>query len=281
LVPVFRGLLAAACPRDAHLVVIGGGVVQDIGCFVASVLFRGLRWTLLPTTLLAQCDSCIGGKSSLNIAQYKNQIGTYYPPHAVRLAFDFLRTLNREALLSGLGEAIKLHLLAGPAEAEGVRRQAADALENPSVLHELVWASLRIKQRYIEADEFDRGVRRLLNYGHTFGHAFESATGYAIPHGIAVTLGVVAATFFSYRLGWVDAAAYQGLTAWLQAFFGGYAATLRRADPATVVAAMQRDKKNQDGQIRCILTRGPGRMESRGLAPAAVRPLLEDFLAAL
>ena len=111
LVPVFNWLLESKCQRSSHLVVVGGGVLQDIGCFIASVLFRGIRWTLVPTTLLAQCDSCIGSKSSLNIGRFKNQLGTFYPPHEVRLAYEFLGTLGHPEMCSGLGEAIKIHLV--------------------------------------------------------------------------------------------------------------------------------------------------------------------------
>jgi len=162
LEPVFCWLLDGGCRRTSQLMVVGGGVLQDIGCFIASVLFRGIRWTLLPTTLLAQCDSCIGSKSSLNIHRFKNQLGTFYPPHEVRLAFEFLKTLSREEILSGLGEAIKLHLIDGPESVQRLRaRLSAPLPEVP--LHDVVRDSLRIKQRYIEEDEFNRGVRNLLN----------------------------------------------------------------------------------------------------------------------
>src|ERR1700734_378621 len=111
LTPIFVWLLQNGLRRDGCLLVVGGGVLQDIGCFIASVLFRGLRWELVPTTLLAQCDSCIGSKSSINIQSYKNQIGTFYSPHRVCLTFSVLKTLPWDEIRSGLGEAIKLHLL--------------------------------------------------------------------------------------------------------------------------------------------------------------------------
>ena len=120
--PVFCWLLDARCRRASQLVVVGGGVLQDIGCFVASVLLRGIRWTLLPTTLLAQCDSCIGSKSSLNINRFKNQLGTFYPPHEIRLTTEFLRTLSPQEIASGLGEAIKLHLIDGQESIDWLRR---------------------------------------------------------------------------------------------------------------------------------------------------------------
>jgi 3-dehydroquinate synthase len=276
LAPVFCRLLDAGCRRDSQLVVVGGGVLQDMGCFIASVLFRGVRWTLLPTTLLAQCDSCIGSKSSLNIHRFKNQLGTFYPPHEVRLAFEFLETLSAEEIQSGLGEAIKLHLIDGEAATERLRRRlsAAGGAELP--LSEIVRDSLRIKQRYIEADEFDRGVRNVLNYGHTFAHAFESATRYAIPHGIAVSLGVACATFFSERLGMVPPGSQRRLLEWLRPCFGGHARTLRQADLLAVVGAMRQDKKNDGDQVTFILTRGPGKMEKVRLEAQTALALLGE-----
>jgi 3-dehydroquinate synthase len=281
LVPVFEWLLGAACRRDSRLVVIGGGITQDIGCFVASVLFRGLQWTLVPTTLLAQCDSCIGAKSSLNVGRFKNQLGTFYPPHEVRLAFEFLGTLSPVDILSGLGEAIKLHLVDGEGSVARLRQRLARMATDPAALHEVIADSLAIKKRFIEADEFDRGVRNVLNYGHTFGHAMESATRYAIPHGIGVTLGIACATFFSERLGLVERGTSEGLTAWLRPYFAGHERTIRDVEPGRIIEAMKLDKKNQGDGITFILTRGPGRMEKRRLEVARVSPLLLECLAAL
>lgn len=276
LPPIFCWLIEAGCKRNSQLVVIGGGVLQDIGCFIASTLFRGIRWTLTPTTLLAQCDSCIGSKSSLNIGRFKNQLGTFYPPHEVRLAYDFLKTLSTEELLSGLGEAIKLHLIDGAGSVERLRQKlnSRDLAELP--LPEIIRDSLRIKQRFIEADEFDRGIRNLLNYGHTFAHAFESATHYEIPHGIAVTQGVVCATYFSERLGLTEGGHFRELAEWLRPFYQPYADSLKRVDLGSVLGAMKQDKKNSGGKITFILTRGPGKMEKMGLEAPAALALLQD-----
>jgi 3-dehydroquinate synthase len=261
LTPAFTWLLERGMKRDGTLLVVGGGVLQDIGCFIASVLFRGVGWTLIPTTLLAQADSCIGSKSSINIASYKNQIGTFYPPREVVLTHDVLATLAWDDLRSGVGEILKLHLLAGEAD---YRRALAGLAGLPSDLSRLpdqVMSSLRIKQRYIEADEFDTGIRNLLNYGHTFAHAYESATHYAIPHGIAVTLGMLSATFLSARLGMVPAAYFEALERELRPWYTPYHVPLGHADIGAIAAAMRLDKKATGSGIRCILTRGAGAME--------------------
>ena len=261
LAPVFVWLLENGLKRDGRLLVIGGGVLQDIGCFIASVLFRGVRWELIPTTLLAQCDSCIGSKSSINIQSYKNQIGTFYPPDRVLLVTDLLRTLPWDEVRSGMGEVIKLHLLAGEEPFRRLSQSLNRVRADDAVLPECIRASLLIKQPYIEKDELDTGIRNLLNYGHTFGHAYESATHYAIPHGIAVTLGMLTATYLSVQMGLVGEGHFQALRATLAPWYQPYEQKLKPLPIETILAAIKLDKKNTRQGLHCILTRGPGRME--------------------
>jgi len=280
--PIIQWLLDSGFRRDSALLVVGGGVVQDIGCFIASTLLRGVQWNLVPTTLLAQCDSCIGSKSSINVHGYKNQMGTFYPPHQVFLVFDVLASLPTDEKRSGMGEIIKLHLVAGEAEFERLRAELSKGEDDPAVLRKLVFDSLLIKQKFIEEDEFDKGVRNLLNYGHTFGHAYESATHYAIPHGIAVSLGVATATFFSAQLGLVSTAYYEELNAWLKHYYQPYQEVMQRAELEQILAAMKLDKKNVGADITCILTRGAGAMEKVALSmEQQVRPMLRDWIASL
>ncbi len=276
--PVITWLLNSGFRRDCILLVAGGGVTQDIACFISTVLLRGIRWHFIPTTLLAQCDSCIGSKSSINIGPFKNQLGTFYPPHSITLVADVLKTLPEDEIRSGLGEAIKLHLLDGPEKFSWLLERLQSFGKPGFALHEIIWSCLRIKQPFIEEDEFDRGRRNLLNYGHTFGHAYESATGYAIPHGIAVTLGLLTATFVSARLGWVDEAHFEELSSRLRKFFTPYQECLASADPADILSAMKLDKKNSGGKINCILTRGPGRMERTAMeSESMLSACLRDF----
>ena len=282
LAPHIEWLLESGFRRDCLLLVVGGGVLQDLSCFIASTLFRGVRWSLIPTTLLAQCDSCIGSKSSINVGRYKNQLGTFYPPHQVLLAFDVLHSLPPDEVRSGLGEAIKLHLIEGEDAVARLRPKLAGSAGDPSLIREIAWDSLAIKQRFIEEDEFDQGVRNLLNYGHTFGHAYESATDYAIPHGIAVTLGVLTATFFSARLGWVSEDYFRSLQDWLLPYYLPYERTLLGADQERILSAMRLDKKNTGDTLGCILTRGAGQMAKTTLSfDDQARPLLAECLPAL
>jgi len=279
LTPVFTGLLEAGMKRDGDLLVVGGGVLQDIGCFVASVLFRGVPWTLVPTTLLAQCDSCIGSKSSINVGPYKNQVGTFYPPRQVALTHDVLGTLAWDDLRSGVGEMLKLHLLTGEAEYRELLPALGRLPHDRSALPAQVLRSLRIKQRYIEEDEFDTGIRNLLNYGHTFAHAYESATHYAIPHGIAVTLGMLTATLVSARTGLVADGYFEALERELRPWYAPYHAELAAADPGEIARAIRTDKKATAHGVNCILTRGAGAMEKR-LVPLdeVLLPAIAEFV---
>lgn len=287
LEPVFLELLACGLRRSGVLVVVGGGVLQDIGCFIASVLSRGLRWEFVPTTLLAQADSCIGSKSSINIGPYKNQLGTFYPPHRVVIAADFLRTLPFDEIRSGLGEVIKLQLLSSQRGFEELMEDLDGFAETPdherlSLLARWVGRSLDVKQPFVEADEFDAGPRLLLNYGHTFGHAFESVTDFGIPHGIAVVLGMLAATVVSARLGLVDEQHAEALLRRLAPWHAPYADKLMDVDMRVLFAALARDKKNTTAGLTCILTHGIGRMERMVVSPdqidASVAPTLAELI---
>jgi 3-dehydroquinate synthase len=263
LAPIFLELLARGLKRDGLLVVIGGGVLQDIGCFIATVLFRGVRWELIPTTLLAQADSCIGSKSSINIGSYKNQIGTFYPPHRVLLVADVLKSLPWDEIRSGLGEVIKLQLIEGESGFNELMNDLERVTPNSGweVIFKWVKRSMAVKKPYIENDEYDRGIRNILNYGHTFGHAYESATHYAIPHGISVVLGMLTATYLSARLGLVSMDYYGNLKRQLQPWYYPYGTKLFSVDKDEIFKAVKHDKKNTGDSINCILTHGPGRME--------------------
>jgi len=281
LTPVILGLLQRGLKRDGVLVVIGGGVLQDIGCFIASVLSRGLRWELIPTTLLAQADSCIGSKSSINIGAYKNQIGTFCPPHRVLLTPEVLTTLPTDEIRSGLGEVIKLQLLKSQADFDELMADlsALTPSNQAEICTKWVIRSMAVKQPYIETDEYDWGVRNLLNYGHTFGHAYESATNYGIPHGIAVILGMLTATFLSVRLGLVAESHYQDLKQKLTPWHEPYGASLRKADRSAIFQAIKHDKKNTGNAVNCILTRGSGAMEKMKVdLVGQLQPAVNDFI---
>ena len=183
--------------RNTSLLAIGGGVIQDIATFVASIYMRGLQWNYLPTTLLGMVDSCIGGKSSINVGKYKNLIGNFYPPENIYVDLQFIDTLNAEQRVAGLCEAVKICFAhTGPAF-ERYIELSPDASSSTEVFQEVISLSLITKRWFIEIDEHDHKERQLLNFGHTFGHAIEGAANFAIPHGIAVGMGMLAAIEFS------------------------------------------------------------------------------------
>lgn len=188
--------------RNAYLISIGGGIIQDITGFVANVLYRGIAWTFVPTTLLASCDSCIGGKTSLNYKKYKNLLGTFYPPDQIHICPVFFKTLSDRDYESGLGEVVKFNIVSGKDGLEDIENNIDRLLarENETV-NRFVHKSLTFKKKFIEEDEFDRGERIKLNFAHTFGHAIETVTDYKIPHGTAVAIGMIMANHVSEQRG--------------------------------------------------------------------------------
>lgn len=190
--------------RNARLISFGGGIVQDVTGFVANILYRGIHWTFYPTTLLAACDSCIGGKTSLNYKKFKNLLGTFFPPDEIRICTPFFKSLSERDFQSGLGEVVKFNVMFGEAGIINIEDNM-DALlkRDDQKLLEFVNSSLLFKKDFIEEDEFDRGVRIHLNFAHTFGHAFETMSNYAIPHGTAVAMGTIVANRISLDRGWL------------------------------------------------------------------------------
>jgi len=187
--------------RKTNLVAIGGGYVQDISTLVASLFMRGIKWQYIPTTAMAIFDSCIGGKSSINSGNFKNLIGNIYPPTNVLIDLGVTKSLNPITIACGLSEAIKICYARGHKEFQVFVDLYRDFKNMDSVTGEdLIEHVLKSKQWFIEEDEFDTGIRQLLNFGHTFGHALEAATSFSVPHGIAVSLGMLSALNFDEKL---------------------------------------------------------------------------------
>ena len=187
--------------RGDILIAIGGGIIQDITCFLAATILRGIEWHFYPTTLLSQADSCIGSKSSINSGQVKNILGTFTPPKKVFVGSSFLDTLIKSDLQSGVGEMLKVHAISSPKDFNKIAEDYHNLFENKKIMLHYIHRSLEIKKEYIEIDEFDLNVRNIFNYGHSFGHAIESATKFEIPHGIAVSIGIDMANWLSPKIG--------------------------------------------------------------------------------
>lgn len=253
-IPVLEQLVRNRVRRDHTLVAIGGGIVQDITCFIASTLLRGLAWRFVPTTLLAQADSCIGSKSSINLGATKNILGTFNPPQAIFIDGGFLDTLDGKDIHSGVGEIIKVHAIAGIASFDRLAADFDSLFSDHAKLIKYVREALRIKQPYIEQDEFDRGIRNIFNYGHSFGHAIESATTYAVPHGIAVTIGMDMANYIAMKRGLLPAEHFHRMHPALSRNYGEFAATPIRKD--AMFSALMKDKKNTSTMLRLIFPVG-------------------------
>jgi len=261
--PYVDHLVANGMRRGDRFVAIGGGIIQDITAFLAATFLRGLDWEFYPTTLLAQADSCIGSKSSINVGSSKNILGTYTPPTRVVIDLSVLSTLETKDLRSGIGEILKVHAIEGPEAFDRVSRDYDRLFQDPVLLKHYILESLRMKRHWIELDEFDRGPRNILNFGHSFGHALESATDFAIPHGIAVTLGMDMAVSFSVELGRVHREHYDRMHPVLAKNFSGF-----RDVPIPVgrfLEALGKDKKNVGTSFKVVLLGADGKPEIAGL----------------
>jgi 3-dehydroquinate synthase len=238
--------------RSGRIVALGGGVVQDIAGFVATLYMRGIKWTLLPTTLLAMVDSCIGGKSSINVGDFKNLVGSFYPPNEIILPVAALDTLPPEHIAAGRCEAAKICFARGD---ECFDEYVALGSGNVERMIEL---SLGAKKWFIEIDEFDQNERLLLNFGHSFGHALESCTSYGVTHGVAVGVGCLAAVQFSAKRhpGLADHPRVEALSGDLRAVLGALpevGARLGEVRRDEFFRYWQSDKKHNPREYKPIL----------------------------
>ncbi len=249
-------LLDCGVRRNHVLIAVGGGVIQDITAFLAATLLRGIPWQFYPTTLLAQADSCIGSKSSVNVGPYKNQLGTFTPPKEISISPVVLETLAAADIRSGIGEMLKVHVIAGWDDIRSIAVAYSRLSNDPELLLRYLKRSLEIKVGKIEADEFDRRERLVMNYGHSFGHAIESATEYRIPHGIAVTVGMDLANYVSWRLNHATRDVFEELHRILAQNYQGFVEIEIPED--AFFEALGRDKKNQGADLSLILIREPG-----------------------
>lgn len=266
---IFDMLLAERCERSTTLVALGGGVVGDMGGFAAACYQRGMPFIQVPTTLLSQVDSSVGGKTAINHPLGKNMIGAFYQPRLVLADIDTLDTLPDRELSAGLAEVIKYGLIRDPEflvwlEANLDRLLARDT-------EALAWAierSCRNKAEVVAADETEQGERALLNLGHTFGHAIETGLGYGEwLHGEAVAAGTMMAAELSRRLGWIDA----GAVARIEALFERARLPVwgPRMGVERYVELMSHDKKVEAGKLRLVLLREIGCAVMHGEAPAS------------
>ena len=272
---IFDALLAAGCDRKTLLFALGGGVVGDITGFAAACYMRGVPYVQVPTTLLAQVDSSVGGKTAINHPLGKNMIGAFHQPLRVVADLATLATLPQREVSAGLAEVIKYGLIADDAFLEWLDAKL-DALiaRDPSALAHAVKRSCEIKAWVVAQDEREDGLRAILNFGHTFAHAIESGLGYGRwLHGEAVGCGMVMAADLSVRLGGVPAAYAQRLTRMIRR--AGLPIEGPPLGVARYLELMRVDKKAEAGQIRFVVIDAPGRSSVRAVPDALVGQVVE------
>ena len=256
---VLRDLISKGIRKNSILIAIGGGITQDIVAFISSILYRGIDWVFIPTTLLAQCDSCIGSKSSINFDLYKNLLGTFNPPSKIFIYNGFLDSLSESEIKSGIGEMLHYFLTEGIELAEGISDNYELLLKDRSALSFYISNSLRIKKQIIEIDEFDQNARHIFNYGHTFGHAIEAITNYSIPHGQAITIGMDLANFISLKRGMLTFKDFEKMHKILIKNIPFFIIDISNIE--LYCSVLSKDKKNKDNLLGCILAKEAGKVE--------------------
>lgn len=254
---IWQAMMGGAAGRRDLTINLGGGVIGDMGGFCASTFKRGMDFVQIPTTLLSQVDASIGGKLGIDFQSVKNSIGLFKNPRAVLIDTGFLKTLPPDELRSGFAEMIKHSLIADSEQWEILSRITAVTMDN---VVPLLPASLQIKKTVVEADPFEKGWRKTLNFGHTVGHAVESMaleTPYPLLHGEAIAIGMVCESYLSYLQSGLAKTDLEKITRFILAIYGKV--TLDADAFPTMLRLMRQDKKNDDRRINFTMLNAPGK----------------------
>ena len=275
---LWQGLLDLGADRKTVVAAVGGGVVGDLAGLIAATYARGLRFLQVPTSLLAQVDSSVGGKVGINLPEAKNMVGAFLQPLGVLIDTATLATLPDNEYRAGLAEVVKYGVILDAEFFEYLETHATSIIEHENdVLVRVIARCCRLKADVVEKDEREEtGLRAALNFGHTFGHALESLSGYGtLLHGEGVSIGMVCAARLAERLGRVDSRLTSRLRGLLETL--GLPIEVPRLDPQQVVDAMTHDKKVQHGRLRFILPSRLGHVELVGdIDPADIRAALSN-----
>lgn len=246
-------LLELGFARDSTLIAVGGGAISDVVGFIASTYMRGISYITLPTTLLSMVDAAIGGKTAINIPQGKNLIGSFYSPTEVHCALEFLTTLPDEEWRSGFSEMIKYALIEDQnLFLEFCELESLSQIKSSAHLLKWIKKSCTIKQRIIEEDPKENGVRRILNFGHTIGHAYEHCSNFSHSHGDCIAVGMLIESFISYVTGLLPLEELIKIREFIHRFSFPFQA-FKRFSSKPLIQIMKRDKKNRDGLIQMAL----------------------------
>lgn len=254
----YRFLIEEKFERKDLLLALGGGVVGDLTGFVAATYLRGVDFVQIPTTLLAQSDSSIGGKTGVDFEGYKNMVGAFKMPRLVYMNVSVLKTLEDRQFYSGFAEVMKHGLIKDEAFYLWLLERMYEICERDTdVLLEMVYRSCRIKKEVVEKDPLEQGERALLNFGHTIGHAIEKAKNFSLYHGECVALGAVAAAFLSYRRDRISMEEYYEIRDMFVPF--NLPISVDNIEPARIVELTKSDKKMEGGRIKFVLLDGIGK----------------------
>lgn len=254
---IYKEMLEKDYSRDTLLIAIGGGIIGDICGFAAATFSRGIQYVQVPTTLLSKVDSSVGGKTGINFGNTKNIIGAFNQPNFVLIDVDFINTLEKEELLSGLGEVVKYAYLTNTNFHKYVQKNIQEVLnKNPKVFTRIINESVRFKGDVVVSDEKESGNRKMLNLGHTFAHAFEVETKFKLKHGQAVIVGIASALFLSFKLGLIEQSKLDELLKLILLFKNEI--KVDKINFENAISIMQRDKKNSAGKIKFVLLQDIG-----------------------
>lgn len=243
--------------RKDVLLALGGGVVGDMTGFAAATFLRGIDFVQIPTTLLSQVDSSIGGKTGVDFMQYKNMVGAFYMPKLVYMNLSVLCTLPKEQIISGMGEVLKHGLIKDKSYFKWIRSHQNEITRlDQETMEELVYRSCEIKRAVVERDPKEMGERALLNFGHTIGHAVEKLSDFKLYHGECVAIGMAAASYLSFLMHYISKEELKLICETLRSF--GFRLTTAKFDPKDVLLATKSDKKMNGSKVRFILLSSVG-----------------------
>jgi 3-dehydroquinate synthase len=254
---VLEWLSVNGATKTSQLLAIGGGVIQDLSTFTSHVYFRGIKWHYVPTTLLSQADSCIGAKCGINLLSHKNQIGVIHSPSSVFIVEEFLKSLDSEEFQGGFGEIYKL-AVTGPGQFyENLKAKLHSSGITPDESLDLVQSSLIAKKFIIEEDEYEQDLRRILNYGHSFGHALESLTKNEVTHGFGVLFGMDLINFLGTKWGTTTEEFYLEFKSLIVNHFSSYKVS-NKITASGLIQEVAKDKKIKNGVMNFAVVFSPG-----------------------
>ncbi len=261
--------------KNWKILCFGGGISQDVTTIASNLFLRNVDWYFFPTTLLSMCDSCIGGKCGINLGQYKNQIGVFYPPKKIFIDTRFLETLSEADYLNGWGELLKFSLTSDKSFYETVKRE--EEYIPCADIGRYIYRGLLTKKIIIEEDEFESDLRRVLNYGHTFGHALEAYTNHEIPHGKAVIWGIDVANYIAYKEGLISENIYIDVKQLIKAAFIKKEIVIK--EPESLFAIIKTDKKVKGNKLAFAMLDEPSHLIVYPMEiDDKLRGMFEDYL---